>query len=76
MKQHLIKIARLESRAICMRLFSCSYKSTKRSHIFSVSAFTSAPDRRAVNSEYSRYFAMSESAHIAIYNFGFGNGFP
>ena len=32
----------------------------------------SAPDRRAVNSEYSRYFAMSESAHIAIYNFGFG----
>lgn len=25
MKQHLIKIARLESRAICMRLFSYDY---------------------------------------------------
>lgn len=76
MKQHLIKIARLESRAICMRLFSCSYKSTKRSHIFSVSAFTSPPNRRAVNSEYRCNLAMSESTHIAIYNFGFGKGFP
>lgn len=73
-KQHLIKKARLKSRAFCMRLFSCSYKSAKRCHIFQVSALSSAPDRRAVNSEYSRYFAMSESAPIAIYNFDFGFG--
>ena len=57
-----------------MRLFSCSYKSVKRCHIFHVSAFSSAPDRHAVNSECRRYFAMSESAHIAIFNFDFGFG--
>ena len=55
-----------------MRLFSCSYKSVKRCHIFHVSAFSSAPDRRAVNSENRCNLAMSEFTHIAIYNFGFG----